>query len=207
MPPIPELEEIRKKQILDAALLTIAQMGYAHATMADICKAANMSKGGLAHYFKSKHDLFKAAFTEFFDRIFARVEREAKEVHGPMNQLLGFDNLFDLDDPDVHLGYPLLFDCLSVAARDPEYRTLFSQWVDNWIKLLSRIIQDGIDQGILRVVDPVPMARTVSAIYQGIATRWFLAPEDHSLEWALDSYRKAIAGLMAPYMTEKAHRA
>ncbi len=63
MPPIPELEEIRRKQIIDATLLTLSKLGYAKATMADIAKAANMSKGGLAHYFKSKHDLFKAAFT------------------------------------------------------------------------------------------------------------------------------------------------
>jgi AcrR family transcriptional regulator len=47
MPAIPELEAIRKAQILDAALQTIAANGHANVTMNDICKAAGLSKGGL----------------------------------------------------------------------------------------------------------------------------------------------------------------
>ena len=50
MPPIPELEAIRKSQILRAAMETIAANGCANVTMADICSAAGLSKGGLAHY-------------------------------------------------------------------------------------------------------------------------------------------------------------
>lgn len=200
MPPIPELEEIRRKQILDAALFTISAKGYASATMGEIAKAANLSKGGLAHYFKSKDDLFKAAFQEFFDRIFARVRTEAEEIEGAMEKLLGFEQLFDISDPDAAMGYPLLFDCMSVAGRDLTYRAIFDQWVDNWIDMLSGIISEGVSRGIFTDVDPVSTARTISAIYQGVAVRWFLAPDSHSREWALDSYRRAITGLMAPYM-------
>ncbi len=200
MPPIPELEEIRRKQILDAALYTISTHGYAKATMGDIAEAANLSKGGLAHYFKSKDDLFKSAFTEFFGRIFARVRLEAEAISGPLEQLLGFEQLFNISDPDVELGYPLLFDCMSVAGRDPMYMSIFDQWVDNWVVMLSGIIELGMEEGVFSELDPMPMARAISAIYQGIATRWFLARESHSREWALDTYRRAIMGLMAPYM-------
>ncbi|MBI9074835.1 MAG: TetR/AcrR family transcriptional regulator [Desulfatibacillum sp.] len=200
MPPIPELEEIRRKQIIDATLLTLSHKGYAKATMAEIAAAANMSKGGLAHYFQSKQELFKAAFTEFYRLIFDRVEREADLIDDPLDKLLGFESLFAADDPDVEWGYPLLFDCMSVAGRDPEYRTLFSRWVDNWVVLLSRIIREGMDAGLFSPLEPEPMARTISAIYQGVATRWFLAPEDHSYEWAFHSYQTAIRGLMAPYI-------
>lgn len=201
MPPIPELEEIRKKQILDAALLTISRNGYAKATMADIAKAAGLSKGGLAHYFKSKNDLFKSAFKEFFNRIFTRVRAESDEIADPMEKLLGFENLFDLSEPDVGLGYPLLFDCMSVAVRDPEYGALFSQWIDNWVVLLANALRSGQEKGIFTGFEPEPLARTISAIYQGIATRWFLAPKAHSREWAINSFRQSIKSLMAPYIT------
>jgi len=73
MPPIPELEAIRKSQILQAALNTIAANGCANVTMADICKSAGLSKGGLAHYYKSKRDLFLAAFKAFFQQIYAKL--------------------------------------------------------------------------------------------------------------------------------------
>jgi len=44
MPHIPELEAIRKAQILEAALATIAENGCANVTMDDICKEAGLSK-------------------------------------------------------------------------------------------------------------------------------------------------------------------
>ena len=117
-----------------------------------------------------------------------------------MEKLLGFQMLFDPEDPDVLVGYPLLVDCMSLAARDEAYRALFDAWVNNWISVLKGIIEDGIAQGVFRELDPEETARTISAIYQGIATRWYLAPAAHSREWALQSVRRSVTGLMAPYM-------
>lgn len=205
MPAIPELEEIRKAQILEASLRTISVAGCANVTMEDIAKAAKLSKGGLAHYYKSKNDLFKATFKEFFDRVFQRVKDELVPIEGPMEKLLGFELLFDPEDPDVNVGYPLLFDCMSLAARDETYRALFDAWVNNWITVLKGIIEDGIAQGVFRELDPEATARTISAMYQGIATRWYLAPASHSRDWALRSIRKGVTGLMAPHMVTTSH--
>ena len=200
MPAIPELEEIRRAQILEAALRTISARGCADVTMEDIAQAAGLSKGGLAHYFKSKNDLFQATFKEFFDRVFLRVKDElTARPGGPMEKLLGFEMLFNRDDPDVALGYPLLFDCMSLAARDDTYRALFDEWVNNWITVLKGIIEDGIAQGVFQGLEPEATARAVSAIYQGIATRWCLAPGAHSREWALESVRRSVTGLLAPH--------
>ena len=199
MPPIPELEEIRKTQILEAALRSISARGSANVTMEEIAQAAGLSKGGLAHYYKSKNDLFKATFKEFFHRVFERVKKEVSGIQDPMEKLLGFEMLFDPDDPDVVMGYPLLFDCMVLASRDETYRALFDEWVNNWITVLKGIIEEGIAQGIFSGLDPEAMARTISAIYQGIATRWCLAPEAHSRDWALDSVKRSITGLMAPH--------
>ena len=200
MPPIPELEEIRKSQILEAALRTIATLGCGSVTMEDIAQSAGLSKGGMAHYFKSKNDLFKATFKEFFDRVFRRVQNELPETDDPIEKLLAFEMLFDIDDPDVVSGYPLLFDCMVLAVRDDTYRSLFDDWVNNWVTMLKGIIEEGAARGIFQDIDPEGTARAVSAIYQGVATRWYLAPGSHSREWALESYKRGIRGLMAPYM-------
>jgi AcrR family transcriptional regulator len=201
MPPIPELEQIRKTQILDAALQTISANGSANVTMEEIARTAGLSKGGLAHYFKSKNDLFQSTFKEFFDRIFQRVRKEISGVEGPMEKLLGFELLFDMEDPDAEAGYPLLFDCMLLAVRDETYRALFDEWVNNWVALLRDVIDEGVEQGLFHGVDAEPMARAVSALYQGVATRWYLATGSHSRAWALEYVRKGIRGLMAPYLT------
>ncbi|HVN72594.1 MAG TPA: TetR/AcrR family transcriptional regulator [Desulfomonilia bacterium] len=199
MPPNTDLEVIRKAQIIDAALRTIAERGCADVTMDDICKAAGLSKGGLAHYYKSKNDLFKAAFQEFFQRIFVRGDETMSTFSDPLEQVLSFEWLYNIDDPDVDTGYPILYDFMSIAVHDQEYREIFSDWINNWVKLLSKAIRLGQSRGSFENVDAESAARTISAIYQGIATRWYLAPEKHSSEWAVDSLRRSVRGLLVSY--------
>jgi AcrR family transcriptional regulator len=197
MPPIPELEAIRKAQILEAALKMISASGYANVTMDDICRAAGLSKGGLAHYYRSKNELFIAAFKEFFDRIFKRSKEAMDNKDDPRDKLLSFSWLYDKNDPDVNLGYPILFDCMSLAVRESEYRALFHDWFENWVSLLKEAICDGLSKGIFSGIDPDTTARAISSVYQGVATRWYLDNESHSTEWAVDSYTKAITGLLS----------
>ena len=202
MPAIPELEIIRKAQILEAALQTIAARGHANATMDDICKAANLSKGGLAHYYRSKNDLFQAAFQEFFNRIFQRSQETMSAFNDPMDQLLSFDWLYDLTDPDLNIGYPIVFDVMSIAVHDESYRRIFHDWIENWIVLLEGALRKGMAKGLFAKMNPGAVARTISAIYQGTATRWYLDPGAHTTAWAVDSFRQAIKGLMQPYLTQ-----
>ncbi|MBW1812346.1 MAG: TetR/AcrR family transcriptional regulator [Deltaproteobacteria bacterium] len=202
MPPIPELEAIRKAQILEASLTTIAASGCANVTMADICRAAGLSKGGLAHYYKSKRDLFLAAFEEFFKRIFLRGKETMAQVSDPLDKLLSFQWLYNKEDPDAYLGYPVLFDFMSIAVHDDEYRLIFHDWVSNWLTILKEAINEGITSGHFKNIDPETAAKGISAIYQGIATRWFLAPELHSTEWALDTLKRAVTGLLDSYQQQ-----
>ncbi|MFZ5572705.1 MAG: TetR/AcrR family transcriptional regulator [Thermodesulfobacteriota bacterium] len=202
MPPILELEAIRKAQILEAALKTIAANGCANVTMADICRSAGLSKGGLAHYYKSKNELFIAIFEEFFNRIFIRGQVTMAQYEDPLDKLLSFTWLYNADDPDALLGYPVLFDFMSIAVHDPEYRKIFHDWVNNWLVLLKEAINQGIRDGQFKPIDADVAARAVSAVYQGIATRWFLAPELHSTGWALDTLRRAVIGLLESYQDQ-----
>ena len=199
MPPIVELETIRKAQIIDAALQTIAEQGCANVTMDDICKTAGLSKGGLAHYYKSKNDLFKAAFQEFFQRIFIRGDETMSTLQNPLEQVLSYTWLYDIQDADLKTGYPILYDFMSIAVHDQEYREIFSDWINNWVKLLSKAILLGQSQGLYQNVDVEAIARTISAIYQGVATRWYLAPQSHSTQWAIESIRRSVKGLLDSY--------
>jgi len=196
MPHIPELESIRKNQIIDAALQTIAKEGYANVTMEDISQVAGLSKGGLAHYFQSKEDLFKTTFQVFFQRIFTRGEEIMHRCDNPFDKLISFGWLYDHDDQDIHIGYPILFDFMSIAVHDSEYRDIFENWVNSWLVLLKKAIIEGQAKGLYTNVDPEYAARSISAIYHGIAIRWFLAKESHSYNWAIDTIHRAVKGLL-----------
>ncbi len=200
MSSIPELEAIRRSQILEAAMVAIAANGHANVTMDDICRASGLSKGGLAHYFRSKNELFKSAFKAFFDRIFEQSRSTMSEFDDPFEKVLSCSWLYDENYPDRETGYPLLFDCISIAVHQLDYRKLYHKWVENWIELLKSALNEANDNGMLEKIDTEATARTISAIYNGIATRWYVDRESHSSQWAVSSFTNAIKRLLAPHI-------
>ena len=200
MAPIPELEVIRKAQILDAGLKALASRGCSNVKMDDICRQAGMSKGGVAHYFKSKDELFLAICRDFFARIFMLSKERMAHINDPLEKILSFDWLFDVKDPRVHIGYPIFFDFMSQAVHNPDYRTEFSTWLDNWTTLLDHALKEGVKGGQFRPFATEEAARSISAIYKGIAIRWYMDPGSHPAEWALKSYKKAIMGLLSEHI-------
>ncbi len=190
------LESIRRPQIIDAALKSIAESGFQNVTLDDVAKAAGLSKGGLVYYFPTKDSLIKQAVVEFYNQIFERGRETRDRLSDPLEQVLSFTWIYDLQDPDVRVGYRLLFDFMALASQDDDYRRLFHDWFENWIALLEAPILEGIRAGSFKVKDVPGTARTVSAIYQGIATRWYLDRETHSTEWAVKSVRRAVTLLL-----------
>lgn len=49
--------EASRQQVLEAAVRTLAERGYAKTSVGDIARAAGMSKGAVHYHFESKHDL------------------------------------------------------------------------------------------------------------------------------------------------------
>ncbi len=190
-----DLEVIRKKQIIEAALTEIGKAGCNNITMSHIASASGLSKGGLSHYYKSKEELFKAVFEEFFERVFLRSKENMALYNDPLDKLLSYDILYDRNDP-LMIGYPILFDFMSIAVHNNVYRKIFHKWVDKWIELLIEPLKTGLKQKIFRNINPEKTARLISSIYQGIAERWFLAPDKHTQEWAVSSYKIAITNLL-----------
>ena len=191
-----EREVIRRSQIVDAALREISAKGMSKITVESIAKAAGLSKGGVTHYFKSKDNIFETVFKEFFDLIFQRSKNIIDLCSDPLSKLLSFDWLYNLEDPDVLTGYPLLFDFMAEACHKDSCRALFHEWVNNWIELLKNAIIEGNNAGIFNCSDPDATAKAISAVYHGLAVRWYLDRDSHSTQWAIKSFTDAINGLL-----------
>ena len=119
-----------------------------------------------------------------------------KQHSDPLDKLVSLEWLFDWDNPKVKLGFPLLFHCVSMASHSSEFKKIFQEWIERAIEPLQAALQEGVDAGRFRVDDVQVTARTVSAIIHGIGMRWYLDPEVHSTEWALESVGAAISGLL-----------
>ncbi len=190
------IQAVRIPQIIEAALEIIAERGFDSATMDLVAKKAGLSKGGLIHYFPSKKSLLETVVKSFFERIFERGKEIRDSFSDPFEQLASYTWLYNREDPDNLVGYRLFFEIMAVTSRNETYRDIFHQWVNNWVNLLKASIEKGNREGVFEVEDPDETAKTISAVYQGVASRWFLDPENHSDEWARESVRKLIRFLV-----------
>ncbi len=79
----------RKREILNAALESFTTLGFAHATMDDVCKKAGVSTGSLYHHFKSKEQLAAALYVEGLRDFQAGFFRNLRQHHGAERGIRG----------------------------------------------------------------------------------------------------------------------
>lgn len=81
-----ERSDERRRQIIQAALSSFTELGYAKTTMADIRRRSEASTGSIYHHFKSKEQLAAAVYLEgirsYQEGILEIVEREKRARQG-----------------------------------------------------------------------------------------------------------------------------
>lgn len=79
-----------KRRLVDAGVALMRARGFNATSLDDICKAAEVTKGGFFHYFKSKDEVAKAAIIEFAKER-AKTYREApfRRLGDPLDRVFG----------------------------------------------------------------------------------------------------------------------
>ena len=184
--PRPDVSEERREQILDAAGAVFARLGFHDARMDDIVDQANLSKGGVYWYFKSKDHLAAAL-----------VERVLARSAGSLRKLLEYDQPFT--DRMALLGQYIAADVralnklrgvilefYALAARDPRVRRRVRTYIDEFIELFAAMIQQGIDRGQCKEVDPRKTATALEAMCEGLMILWLVDTTDFNIEEMAD---------------------
>ncbi len=186
------LKDIRKNEIIQAALSVLSERGSSNITLDDIAMASGFSKGGITYYYSSKEALIKDVFEHFFSYVYKRSNEETAKHKTPLDKILSFTWIFDLNDYQTKTMYPLLFDIMVLASYNEEYRTTFKEMADVWVEMAIEILEEGIAIGQFKVNNVRSTAKLTSATGQGIATRSFLDQGSHTLEWATESWKRVI---------------
>ncbi len=164
--------DVRRAEILDAAVLAFGQNGYKRTTLADVAERAGVSPGTVSHYFGSKAALFEEVIAE---RLMPSIEiEEASLAHhrGPLWNLL--EQL--LRRFWERAWQPGTLDLLQVvkveSSEFPESgRLLCRQLGDRWRKLYAAILLAGMKTGEFRPMDVKVTARTISYAVLGVADK------------------------------------
>ncbi|MBX7481699.1 TetR/AcrR family transcriptional regulator [Qipengyuania qiaonensis] len=190
----PDNTELRKRQILDAALACFRAKGFAGASIGDICKAAGMSPGHLYHYFGSKDEIVTAIASQ--DRAQATATLQALGENGPLAEAIlnALDPEFELGDYGIDGS--LAFDVFAEASRNPAVAQSVSSLYRNVNAGLAALIRREQASGrIPAEIDPEGTALAITALVEGIGVMG-ISHDENELAAAAPAVRRAIQAIL-----------
>ncbi len=84
----PEINEYRRRTLVEGALRSLAARGVAGTTVATISKEAGASRGLLGHYYETKDDVMVASLQHLFNRVAGLVRDHVGNVQGGAKEKL-----------------------------------------------------------------------------------------------------------------------
>lgn len=165
MSPRPQIEHIRKPQILAAAAEVITERGLAATRIADIAERAGTSASGVLYWFPTKDELLAEALIVDEDRFNEQVTQRLVERRSPSAKLL---MLFEscVEDYD----WSLWIEVWSRALHDNATRRARQRSDDRWRALLASVIRAGQSAGeFARAHNPEQVALLLATLIDGLA--------------------------------------
>jgi AcrR family transcriptional regulator len=141
------IDDLRRAELIAAALRTISAKGFERTTIRDIARAAGASTGSVHYYFATKEELLLAAVAEGDARFRERVGAEVAATEGAGAKLKRIAELCFPEDAADGPDWYVFIDFWQQAARHAESRGIFEAANADWLELLITIIELGVRTG------------------------------------------------------------
>lgn len=176
-----------RARILDAAEQVFYERGVSHTSLADVAKAADVTRGAIYWHFKNKSDLFDA----MCDRVrlpmeAMMIENADQRVADPIGQFIK-GGVYVLTqaatDPRCRKVFDIIFNkCEFVDHNDPILMRQRECHMQGMLRL-EQIFANGIARGQLPPNLNIRLAcLMVHAMVSGLLTDWFFSPDSFELE-------------------------
>ncbi|WP_175527382.1 TetR/AcrR family transcriptional regulator [Blastococcus tunisiensis] len=157
------------ERLLDAALETFAEVGFAAASVEDICRRGGFTRGAFYSSFRTKDELFGALFLRETARTLALAEQQLQGIEhesDPVTAAVGRClSSFRADRSWVLV----LTEYRLHAARHPEAAAALLEHSTGVLAQLTALIEDGVARAGLRLTLPAArLASMILALHDGL---------------------------------------
>jgi AcrR family transcriptional regulator len=157
--------ELRRAELLDAAVAALLDKGFARATTRDVAAALGIGRGLIHHYFRS----WEALQREAFERLAARELEAADAALAGLAPAAALAQLLDWMVPDAEDRHWRLWnDVWDEAQRDPRLAALLVDLVGRWRQRLARLIRLGVEADGFACPDPDGAALRLLGLADGL---------------------------------------
>ena len=177
------------KQIIDAAIIVIAENGYHQSQVSKIAKQAGVADGTIYLYFKNKEDILISVFEEKMDMFSENLkeiiqesttasEKLFKMIHNHFSSLAGNHHLATVTQ-------------LELRQSNLALRMRINSILRNYLVLLDSILKEGIENGEFDSSIDIRLARQMV----------FGTIDETTTTWVMNEHKYDLVDL-----TEKVHR-
>ena len=177
------------KQIIDAAIIVIAENGYHQSQVSKIAKQAGVADGTIYLYFKNKEDILISVFEEKME-VFAENLKQIIEIDASASEKLFqmIENHFNVLASDHHLATVTQ---LELRQSNLALRLRINAILKNYLVLLDSILKEGIENGEFNEKIDIRLARQMI----------FGTIDETTTTWVMNEYKYNLIDL-----TPKVHR-
>lgn len=187
-----------RHRILSSSLRLFAKNGYEATGVAEICEAADVSKGAFYHHFPTKQAIFVELLNEWLigvNRQLASTLRGSSTVpEGLLAMASRMKSVFGAADGRLEI----FLEFWQQARRDPLIRKGVIAPYRQYRDILAEVVQKGIDEGSLRRVDTKVAGQALETLAVGTLLQGILDPK--GARW--ESVVKDSVGLLLEGMTK-----
>jgi AcrR family transcriptional regulator len=195
--PRPQIDHVRRPQLLEAAAEVIAERGIASTRIADVAERAGTSPPAILYWFESKDDLLAEALTVEEERFYRQLTDRMEELESPRDKLR-----LMLEASAEEYDWTLWMELWTRALRDRSTLAARRRLDDRWRAQIAEVIRDGQGAGEFGDADADEVAVVLASLVDGLAVQVTLgdpavSPEE-MLARALDIAERLLQADLEP---------
>lgn len=159
-----------REKVVERAAQLFSRKGYFGSSLSDLAQETGLGKSGLYNHFASKDELALAAFDYSVGEVSRRIATALEGKNNAVERLRALITVFQnlIEDPFLEGGCPILNTAVESDDAHPALRDRTRLAVDDWQKLLIKIVRRGIENKELRPdTDPVTFATVFISTLEG----------------------------------------
>lgn len=170
------IEQARRAQIIEAAIETVAELGYARASLAEIARRAGISKGVISYHFAGKDELTEQVVLELYTRAGAGIGDRVDSAESAAAALRGYVEA----NLDFIAGHPeqvrVLVDIFMNFRHPDGSPHIDADGQDGLLGHLGSLLHQGQEAGEFREFAVRPMAIVIRSAIDAASGQLALDP-------------------------------
>ncbi len=168
------------KQIIDAAVVVIAENGYHQAQVSKIAKQAGVADGTIYLYFKNKEDILVSVFQEKMGEHIESVHQALVCVESPIEKLFVFvEKHFHLFENNKKLASVTQ---LELRQSNKELRVQINVILRSYLTIIENIVEEAIEKGEFRTdIDVRLIKQMIFGTIDEMVTTWVMKEQKYNL--------------------------